>query len=232
VLVYFFTHALRLTVPPLVCAVVAVVWGLGLLKLLGFGPDPMTILVPFLVFAIGVSHSGQVVSAVSAEVGRGRHGDRSRPHGFRRLVVPGAVAVLTSTIGFLTLLLIDVQMVQELALTGRLGVAVMTLTSLSLLPVVLSYLSFTRPVLAYTIVGTAILLTGAALWQARDVPIGDTQAGRRAGARIALQPRRHRDHRALRDRRGHHLGDRRDRSRRQGRDHRARRRSRAGIPAS
>jgi hypothetical protein len=232
VMVYFFTHAFRLTVPPLVCAVVAVIWGLGLLKLLGFGLDPMTILVPFLVFAIGVSHGVQVVSAVSMQVGHGATAMGAARTAFRQLVVPGAVAVTTSTIGFLTLLLIDVQMVQELALTAGLGVAVMILTSLSLLPVLLSYLSFppalrerierserrrepfwrllasvTHPTLAFAIVVTAIFLTGVAAARARGAR--DTQAGVPSCARLVTTSTR-RGH-GPSDRRRPDLGDRRDR---------------------
>ena len=51
--VYLYTRSVRLTVPPLACSLVAVVWQLGGLTVLGFGIDPMSILVPFLVFAIG-----------------------------------------------------------------------------------------------------------------------------------------------------------------------------------
>jgi hypothetical protein len=41
----------------LLCAVVPVIWLLGLLPVFGLGLDPMSILVPFLIFAIGVSHA-------------------------------------------------------------------------------------------------------------------------------------------------------------------------------
>lgn len=201
-LVYFFTHSLRLTLLPLACSVVAVIWGLGLLDILGFGLDPMTILVPFLVFAVGVSHGVQIVTAVAAEVAGGAVAMDAARAAFRRLIVPGAVAVMTSTIGFLTLLIIDIRMVQELALTAGLGVAVMILTSLVLLPVLLSYMRFpatlrgrlersarrrepflralstvTRPSRAYPILGAALLLVGLAGFEARNVRIGDLQDG-------------------------------------------------------
>ena len=66
--VYAYTRSLRLTAVPLACSLIAVVWQLGAVTGLGFGIDPMSILVPFLVFAIGVSHGVQMVSAVRAEV--------------------------------------------------------------------------------------------------------------------------------------------------------------------
>ena len=49
------------------CALCAMVWQLGALAALGYGIDPMSILVPFLVFAIGVSHGVQMVGAARAE---------------------------------------------------------------------------------------------------------------------------------------------------------------------
>lgn len=64
VMVYFFSRNIMMTILPLACSIVAVVWQLGLLTVLGFGLDPMSILVPFLVFAIGVSHGVQMINAV------------------------------------------------------------------------------------------------------------------------------------------------------------------------
>ena len=71
VLVYVYSQSIKLTIIPLACSLIAVTWQLGLLTLLGYGIDPMGILVPFLIFAIGVSHGVQMVSAYGAEVFKG-----------------------------------------------------------------------------------------------------------------------------------------------------------------
>lgn len=55
VMVWLFCKSFKLTLLPIMCSLIAVVWQMGLLTILGFGLDPMSILVPFLVFAIGVS---------------------------------------------------------------------------------------------------------------------------------------------------------------------------------
>ena len=73
-LLFLYTRCLRSTVMVNSITLVAVVWQLGLLTLLGFGIDPMSILVPFLIFAIGVSHGVQMVSAVRAEIFLGADG--------------------------------------------------------------------------------------------------------------------------------------------------------------
>ena len=67
-LVYVYSQSLKITLIPLTCSLIAVIWQLGLLPLLGFGIDPLSILVPFLVFAIGVSHGVQMIGAIGAEV--------------------------------------------------------------------------------------------------------------------------------------------------------------------
>ena len=135
--VYAYTRSVRLTAMPLACSMVAVVWQLGALTGLGFGVDPMSILVPFLVFAIGVSHGVQMVNAVQAEGGGGVPAARAS---FRRLLLPGAVALASDAIGFVAIALIPVRVIQEIAVTASLGVAAIILTNLGLLPVALSYL--------------------------------------------------------------------------------------------
>lgn len=139
ILVYFFCKSLLFTFLPIACSLVAVVWQLGLLTVFGFGMDPMSILVPFLVFAIGVSHGVQMINAVSKKVHQGWSTKVAAQHAFRSLLIPGGVALLSDTIGFMTLLVIDIGIIQELAITASMGVAVIILTNLLLLPVLLSY---------------------------------------------------------------------------------------------
>ena len=140
-LVYLFSHSLRLTVLPLLCSVVAVIWNLGLLVLFGFGMDPMSLLVPFLVFAIGVSHGVQMINGVASRIMEGWDGGEAARYAFRRLVVPGTVALASDTVGFLTLLLIDIGIIRELSIAATIGVLVIILTNLILLPLLLSFLS-------------------------------------------------------------------------------------------
>ena len=140
ILVYFFCKSAMLTLLPLLCSVVAVIWQLGLLTLLGFGLDPMSILVPFLVFAIGISHGVQMINSVGKEVVAGSSVRMAAQTAFRTLLIPGGIALLSDTIGFMTLLVIDIGIIRELAITASMGVAVIILTNLVLLPVLMSYL--------------------------------------------------------------------------------------------
>jgi hypothetical protein len=141
-LVRLYSQSTRTTVLALACAVIAVVWQLGLLTLLGYGMDPMSILVPFLIFAIAVSHGVQMVSSVGSEVFDGADGLAAARASFRRLVAPGGVALGTDLIGFFTILFIQIQAIQEIAVAASVGVAAIILTNLVLLPTVMSYFHF------------------------------------------------------------------------------------------
>ena len=139
-MVFWFCRSIALTILPIACSLVAVVWQLGMLSALGFGLDPMSILIPFLVFAIGVSHSVQMINSVSKMVNSGKTSKQAAQLSFRALLVPGGIALLSDTVGFMTLLSIDIGIIRELAITASLGVAVIILTNLVLLPVLISYI--------------------------------------------------------------------------------------------
>ncbi|WP_404417564.1 RND family transporter [Marinospirillum sp.] len=140
VLLFLYSRCFKSSIIPLACSVVAVIWQLGLLKLMGYGLDPYSMLVPFLVFAIAVSHGVQVINAMAIEASHGHDRMTAARLAFRGLYVAGILALVSDAIGFTTLLFIDIQVIQELAIAAALGVAVIILTNLVLLPLVMSYL--------------------------------------------------------------------------------------------
>ena len=138
-IIYAYTRCIRSTALVIACSVVAVVWQLGLVALLGFELDPYSILVPFLIFAIGVSHGAQKMNGIMQDIGRGTHRLVAARYTFRRLFLAGMTALLADAVGFAVLMVIDIPVIQDLALTASLGVAVLIFTNLILLPVLLSY---------------------------------------------------------------------------------------------
>ncbi|MDG1753276.1 MAG: MMPL family transporter, partial [Thalassotalea sp.] len=144
IMVFLFSRSIALTLLPISCSLVAVIWQMGLLSSLGFGLDPMSILVPFLVFAIGVSHGVQMINAIGKKVAQGVPTKDAAQFSFRSLIIPGGAALLSDTVGFITLLSIDIGIIRELAITASLGVAVIIFTNLLLLPVLISYLNLDK----------------------------------------------------------------------------------------
>jgi len=140
VMVFLFCQSISLTMLPIICSLVAVIWQMGMLSTLGFGLDPMSILIPFLVFAIGVSHGVQMINSVVKQVALGKSNIAAAQYSFRVLLIPGGIALLSDTVGFLTLLSIDIGIIRELAITASLGVAMIILTNLILLPLLVTYL--------------------------------------------------------------------------------------------
>ncbi len=141
-LVFLYAQSHRLSFLVLSCAALAVVWQLGVINLLGFGIDPMSILVPFLVFAIAVSHGIQMVSSFGSEVFDGADRETAARRSFRRLLIPGFAALATDVVGFVAILFIEIRVIQEIAIAAGIGVAAIILTNLVLLPVALSYVQF------------------------------------------------------------------------------------------
>lgn len=153
-LIYLFTRCLRSTFLVMSCSVVAVVWQLGLMNLLGFDLDLFSVLVPFLVFAIGVSHGAQKMNGIIQDVGRGTHKYVAARYTFRRLFVAGLTALIADAVGFAVLALIDIPVIQELALAASIGVAVLVFTNLLLLPILLSMTGVSHKAASRSLVGT------------------------------------------------------------------------------
>jgi len=143
-LIYYFIKSWRFAFLLILCSLVAVIWNLGMLPLLGQGLDPMSILVPFLICAIGVSHGIQILNGVNYSIYQGKDCYEAARESFSRLVLPGIIALFSDTIGFITIHLIEIRIIQELAIIASVGVLGLILTNLVLLPVLLSYLK-TKP---------------------------------------------------------------------------------------
>lgn len=144
VMLYLYSRCLRSSLVVLLCSIIAVVWQLGIIHLIGSGINPYSMLVPFLVFAIGVSHGVQIINAVIANRVEGADKLTASRYAFRGLYVAGLTALASDAIGFTTLMVIDIEVIQELAIAASIGVAVIVLTNLGLLPILTSYLDVSK----------------------------------------------------------------------------------------
>ncbi|HDZ57461.1 MAG TPA: RND family transporter [Pseudomonas xinjiangensis] len=202
VLLLMFTRCLKSSITTLLCSVIAVVWQLGLLRTLGFGLDPYSILVPFLVFAIGISHGVQIINGMAIEYAGAEDANTAARRAFRALYIPGIVALVSDAVGFVTLLLIEIEVIRELGIAASVGVGVIILTNLILLPILMSYIGigrraiernrdlasrpqklwlgvakFAHPSVAPISVGLAILAFAFGIYYGKNVEIGDLDPG-------------------------------------------------------
>jgi len=144
VFLFWYSRCIAGTVVPVIVSIIAVFWQMGILRLLGYGLDPYSVLVPFLVFAIGISHGVQVVNAMALEAAKGFDPLTSARLAFRSLYIPGIVALVSDAFGFLTLLFIEIDVIRDLAVAAGIGVAVIIITNLVLHPVIMSYIGITK----------------------------------------------------------------------------------------
>lgn len=138
-MLFWYTRCLRSTVLVVACSLVAVIWQFGLITLFHYELDPYSVLVPFLVFAIGMSHGAQKMNGIMQDVGRGTHRVVAARYTFRRLFLAGVTALLCDAVGFAVLAMIKIKVIQDLAAIASIGVAVLIFTNLILLPILLSF---------------------------------------------------------------------------------------------
>ena len=200
-LLWLYSRSWRLTVVALLVALLPVVWLLGLLPLLGLGIDPMSILVPFLIFSIGVSHAVQMTNAWKQDVLSGHSSVAAAHSAFCSIFIPGSLALLMNALGFGVIMLIDIPIVHELGVTACIGVMLMIITNKLMLPIILSYLklepgamaqglkvqgkhalwwrlsALAEPKPALAVFVLSLLLLGVGAWKARDLAVGDIGVG-------------------------------------------------------
>ncbi|WP_417285302.1 efflux RND transporter permease subunit [Comamonas sp.] len=148
ILLRLYTRSTNLTVVGLLVALLPVIWLLGLLPLAGYGIDPMSILVPFLIFSIGVSHAVQMTGAWKHDIRAGLSAKLAAENAIRKLAIPGTLALLTNALGFMVIMLIDIPIVHELGLTACLGVLLMIITNKVFLPAVLANIRLEKSAMA------------------------------------------------------------------------------------
>ena len=204
--VFWSTRDIRSTLLLVFAAVLGVVWLLGIMQLLGYELDPYSLLGPFLIFAIGLSHGAQKMNGIMQDVGRGTDKYVAARYTFRRLFMAGLTALLTNIVGFAVLMLIDVPVIHDLAVTTSIGVFVLIFTKLLLIPVLLSYVGvspkaaqrslrsdahvggrggsiwrflerFTTRAWATFAIACAVLITVVSTWFSMELRIGDLDPG-------------------------------------------------------
>ncbi|MDF2641434.1 MAG: hypothetical protein K0R45_706 [Pseudomonas sp.] len=202
VLLLWFTRCIRSTIAVLCTTLIAVIWQLGLMHVVGFGIDPYSMLVPFLIFAIGISHGVQKINGIALQSSDAENALTAARRTFRQLFLPGMIAILADAVGFITLLIIDIGVIRELAIGASIGVAVIVFTNLILLPVAISYAGISKKAVvrskqdavsdhpfwrllsnfasarvAPVSIVLALLAFGGGLWYSQNLKIGDLDQG-------------------------------------------------------
>jgi len=189
---------------PLISATMATLWGLGLTSLCGFKLTPSTILAPFLVFALGVSHCVQYIKLYYEYMSKHRHNSKAAAiYISRSLFIPAFTGLLTDGIGPFTLFWIPLGIVKSLAIAIGFGVISIFFSTVILVPNLLSFMrpprrlevireekaSLTNKILGrfaqlavnktsrWLVIATFLILTFIALFGASQLEVGDKKPG-------------------------------------------------------
>jgi hypothetical protein len=189
---------------PLVSAFMATLWGLGMTALFGFKLTPSTILAPFLVFALGVSHSVQFIKRYYEYMSKHKRNSKAAAIKItRNLFIPAFTGLLTDGIGPFTLFFVPLGMVKSLAIAIGFGILSIFFSTVILVPNLLSFMkppkrlevlkeeriTLTNRILSYfaflavnkksryTVIAIFFILTLISLFGTSKLGVGDKKPG-------------------------------------------------------
>lgn len=126
---------------PLLSAAMATLWGLGITSVCGYKLTPSTVLVPFLVFALGVSHTVQYIKRYYECVSKhGKNSMHAASEVSKSLFVPAFCGLLTDGIAPLGLYVVPLGIIKSLAVAIGFGVLSIFFATVILVPVLLSFM--------------------------------------------------------------------------------------------
>jgi len=189
---------------PILSAFMATLWGLGITVMFGYKLTPSTVLAPFLVFALGVSHAVQFVKRYYEYMSKHKQNSKSAAIKItRNLFVPAFTGLLTDGIAPFTLFFVPLGIVKSLAIAIGFGILSIFFSTVILVPNLLSFLkppkrlevikeeraTLTNRIMAYfaslavhrrsrrVVIMAFVALATIALWGSSQLIVGDKKPG-------------------------------------------------------
>ncbi len=138
-LVLYFRRAYGILLP-LVGIAISATWGLGIVSLLGYNLDPLTLVIPFLISARAMSHGIQLVERYYTELEAVHDARMAAQETFDSLFRPGSLGIVSDAIGLLLIALGSVPINVKLGIYASLWAACVVITVLIAVPLMLSLL--------------------------------------------------------------------------------------------
>ena len=140
VVLYYIFRSKRGVFLPLLSASMATLWGLGMTATLGYKLTPSTVLAPFLVFALGVSHSVQFIKHYYEYMLKYKNSKHVSILITKDLFVPAFTGLLTDGIAPFSLLVVPLGMIRSLAIAIGFGILSIFFSTIILVPNLLSFM--------------------------------------------------------------------------------------------
>jgi predicted RND superfamily exporter protein len=130
---------------PLFGIAISTVWGLGIVSLLDYNLDPLTLVIPFLISARAMSHAIQLVQRFYGELDQCDNARQAAHRTFDSLFRPGSLGIVSDAIGLLLIALGSVPINVKLGIYASLWAVCVVFTVLITVPLLLSLLPKPKP---------------------------------------------------------------------------------------
>ena len=135
-LLFLFFRNMKVIIAPMVVAVMAVVWAMGLLILTGHTVHIMASMIPIFLIPIAVLNSIYIISEFHAHYKKNKHRDAAIRHSIYELFVPMLFVSSTAAVGFLALAVTPIPPVQVFGVFVGFGTMVAWFLSLTINPAI------------------------------------------------------------------------------------------------
>lgn len=126
-------------VVPMVVVVISVLWTLGIMNLLGKSIDIMCSMLPTMIFIAGMSDVVHFFSKYFEELAKGSERKKIYPMILKEVGFPTFLTLLTTVVGFLSLLFSSIQPIKDFGIYTSIGVTIAFVLTYTLLPALLYF---------------------------------------------------------------------------------------------
>ena len=135
-LLFIFFRNMKIILAPMIVAVMAVVWSMGLLILTGNTVHIMASMIPIFLIPIAVLNSIYIISEFHAHYKKNKHKDAAIRHSINELFVPMLFVSSTAAVGFFALAVTPIPPVQVFGIFVGFGTMVAWFLSLTINPAI------------------------------------------------------------------------------------------------
>ncbi len=131
-----FRSAWGIFIPTLV-VLISILWTLGFIKILGNDLDLMLTVLPTIIFVVGMSDSVHVLTKYMQELRNGREKREAIRYAFKSIRLATFLTALTTSIGFLTLMLSSIEPISKFGIYTSVGIMLAYGLTYTMLPAIL-----------------------------------------------------------------------------------------------
>jgi len=136
----------RGVIMPVASVVIAIVWTIGLMMILGFQLSLITSAIPIILIAVGSAYTLHVTNKIQMSVKEGLSYSEAMKEALSYIIIPVLLAAVTTMIGFLSFIYGSyLVMIRDFGIMTAVGVLFSLLLALTFSPAVLSYFPVKKP---------------------------------------------------------------------------------------